>query len=370
METLYNKSKINLPALRRYMLRTAGTEMSKLVEPCYYPPVKKNLYELLHVTGLKEVDVKEFRNRFYTGVGPKAGLLVREIQTNLLIFIMYVALKKRDMVLYQATMTYMGIRYYSNLMHKQIAYCNPDVFKYALEHLTKTHLFAREKTIPSAVMFLSKEMIKKHTDSIREADPDKISDFILAYRHRLAQSIRSFAELYYRASKEGVSIKKPYEPEEGMEDTTSLQQVEKASRVIDQIVKKITVYKVIDKKAVDEAKSLTKVSTVLAQQISNTITDLKYSDDIKMILQLYLKNITSVKQVCGKEYYDYVKKLMAIKRLGNRVSFKQTVGETLMKIAVDLDYVDRYERFTTQTKFVINLYLAYYITMTLRNTIC
>jgi len=370
MEELYKQSKIDISRLRRYMLRTAGEELSKLVEPCYYPPVKKHFYEILNMVGLKEKDIKEFRNRFYKEIGPKAGLLVRELQTNLLIFTMFVALRKRDRVLYQATINYMGIRYYSNLMHKQIPYCNPEVFKYALEHLTKTHLFAREKTIPNAIMFLSREMVKRHTPSIQAADPDKIADFILVYRHRISQSIKSFAELYYRAAKEGVAIKKPYEPEEGMEDPAELQKVEKASRVIDQIVKKITVYKEVDKKAIDEAKKLTKISAVLAQQIANTIADLKYSDDIKMILHLFLKNVTSVKQICGKDYYDYVKKLMAIKRLGNRVSFKQVVGDTLMKVAVDLDYVDRYDRFTTQTKFVINLYLAYYITMVLRNSVC
>lgn len=370
MEALYEKAKINLPRLKRYMLRTVGDEMSKMVEPCHYPAVKKHFYEILATLGLKEKDIKEFRNRFYTEVGPKAGLLVKELQTNLVIFVMYIALKKRDRVLFQTAMTYMGIRYYSNLMHRQIPYCNPDVFKYALEHLTKTHLFAREKTIPNAIMFLSKEMIKRHTQSIQSANPDKIADFILAYRHRISQSIKSFAALYYHAAKTGVAIKKPYEPEEGMEDPAELQKMEKAGRVIDQIVKKITVYKTVDKKAVDEAKKLTKVSAVLAQQIANTVVDLKYSDDIKMILQLFLKNVTSVKQICGKEYYNYVKKLMAVKRLGNRVSFKQVVGDTLMKIAVDLDYVDRYERFTTQTKFVINLYLAYYITMVLRNSVC
>ena len=370
MQTLYEKSKINLPRLKRYMLRTVGDELSRLVEPCHYPAVKKHFYEILAAVGLKEKDIKDFRNRFYVGIGPKAGLLVREIQTNLLIFSMYAALKKRDKVLFQTILTYMGIRYYSNLMHRQIPYCNPDLFKYALEHLTKTHLFAREKTIPSTIMFLSKEMAKKHTPFIQEADPDKIADFILAYRHRLSQSIKSFASLYYHAAKTGVAIKKPYEPEEGMEDPAELQKMEKAGRVIDQIVKKITVYKTVDKKAVDEAKKLTKVSAVLAQQIANTVIDLKYADDIKMILQLYLKNVTSVKQICGRDYYNYVKKLMAVKRLGNRVSFKQVVGDTLMKIAVDLNYVDRYDRFTTQTKFVINLYLAYYITMVLRNSVC
>ena len=352
------------------MLRTVGGELSKLVEPCYYPPVKKHFYEILHMVGLQERDIKDFRNRFYAGLGAKAGLLVMELQTNLLIFVMYSALRKRDMILYQSTMNYMGIRYYSNLMHRQIPYCNIDVFKYALEHLTKTHLFAREKTIPSAITFLSSEMIKAHTNYIKEANSDKIADFIMVYRHRLAQSIRSFAELYYRAAKEGVAIKKPYEPEEGMEDSTNLQRVEKASKVIEQIVKKITVYKIIDEKAIDEAKKLTKVSAVLAQQIASSLCDLKYSDDIKMILHLFLKDISSVKQVCGKDYYNYVKKLMAVKRLGNKVSFKLAVGDTLMKIVIDLKYVDRYDRFTTQTKFVINLYLAYYITMVLRNSVC
>lgn len=367
MEILLEKSSINLPRLRRTIHKITSTELSKLVEPCYYPSLKKYYFELLHACGLKEQDVKEFSRRFWAGRKEQKWLLHRDPISMFYIFLMNYLLSQRDQVAYSSLMTFFGIRHYTNLMNKQIKHCNPTVFKYTLEKLAKTHLFVREKTIPNALYFLSKEMQKKYTNDVREANHDNISKFITEYRHRISQSIKKFAEVYYKLSKEGVSIKEPYE---GEENEHQYQQLERTSRTVNEIVKKITVYKVVDKKAIEDARRLTRISTSLATMISNQLTDIGYSDYIKIVLELFLRDLKDVSSICGTEYFNYVRSLMAVRRTSAKVNFKQQVSILLIKVLQDLDYEDKFNKLTKQTQFLTNLYLAYYTTMVLRNTIC
>ncbi len=53
-----------------------------------------------------------------------------------------------------------------------------------------------------------------------------------------------------------------------------------------------------------------------------------------------------------------------------KIYFKQQVNVFLMKILDEIDYRSKYDKLTSQTQFLINLYLAYYLTMVLKNTVC
>ena len=368
MQILLDKVKINLPSLRRLAHKITSQELSKLVEACYYPELKKYYYEFLNACHISEKDTKEFTKRFWQGRPESKWMLHNDPIVMFYIFISHIFLKEKDLLAYNSMMTLIGIRNYTNLMHKQMQYCNEKFFRLALERLTKTHLFSREKTIPNAIHFLSKEMQKKYTKSITAGSKDDIAKFITEYRHRISQSVKTFAEIYYKTSKEGASIKEPYE---GDEDTEQFQQLERNTVVVDRIVKKIAIYKEIDKKAMNDARSLTKISSSLATLVVNEVTNIKYSENIRLILELFLKDLKSTKSLCGPQYIQYVRSLMATRRMTDeRITFKQQINELLLKILSELKYIDKYEKLTRQTQFLVNLYLAYYITMVMKNTIC
>ena len=368
MEELLQKASINHQKLKRIVHKYTAHELTRLSEPCYYPEVKKFYFEFLHAAGLTDKDIKAYVKRFYKGTPAAGWHLQRDPQSNFYIFLMHYFLTKKDRLSYASMMTFFCIRYYANLIRRQIKYCNIDVFKYTLENLAKTHLFSREKTISNAIFFISKEMQRKFTNDILEPEPMKISKFIQEARHRISQSIKSFAETYYRASKEGVGLKTEPEMDEG--DEYQYQSLEKTAKVVDVVVKKITIYKVVDKKAIDDAKRLTKVSTSLATLISNQLIDIKYADNVRIILELFVKDLKDVGSICGDAYYGYVKSLMGIKRTTSRVYFKQQVEVLLGKIVEDIKFADKFETLTNQTQFLIKSYLAYYITMVMRNTVC
>lgn len=369
MEELLKKANIDIPRLHRYFKMLAAFELSKLSEPCYYPPLKKPYHEILHMLRLSDRDIKEFIKRRFKGVQIRNRLLV-SVDTNLLLFLMHTFLKNKKMDAYEAVLTYHMVRQYSHLINRQIPYCNTQVFSYALENLTKTHLFSREKTIGNSLFHLTREIKKRFTKHILNWDKTQLEDFVLISRHRIAQSVRSFGKHYYQAHKEGSGIRTHVDQTEDDEGTIQLITLEKGKKVIDNTVKKITVYRTLDRKAFDESKRITKIRSSIADMIIKSVHDLKYQNNIKAVLQMFVKDATKTSAICGKDYYTYVKKLMSIKRTRSRVYFKQQVNILLMKILDDNDFTKVYNSYTSQTQFIINSFLAYYLTMVLRNIIC
>ena len=68
MDILLKESKVNKPKLKRLITQLTAGELSKLSEPCYYPPLKGPYFQLLSATGLTDKQVKEFIKRFYKDV--------------------------------------------------------------------------------------------------------------------------------------------------------------------------------------------------------------------------------------------------------------------------------------------------------------
>jgi hypothetical protein len=371
MKELLSKAHIDIPRLHRYIKMTVAFELSKLSEPCYYPPLKKTYHEMLRQLRISDADMKAFIKRMYKGTRAERWNLWRMPDHNLLILIMHIFLQAGKKDAYEAAMLYYMMRHYSHLINKHIKYCNIDLFRYVLETLTKTHLFAREKTIGNSLLHLAKEMEKRFTKDIANWNVDKIIDFISISRHRISQSVKSFSEHYYRAHKEGNRVRTHLEPtDEEEEGMTQLITLEKGKRVIDEAVKKITVYKSLDRKAFDEAKTVTKVRVSIADMIIRSINELKYSDNIKTILQLFVKDITKTSSLCGKDYYNYVKRLMSVKRTRSKIYFKQQVGILTVQILRENEFLDVYNSYTSQTQFIINSFLAFYLTGVLKNIAC
>ena len=369
MQDLLQKATINHKELRKTILQTIANELSRLSEPCHYPQLQKVYRELLHNTGLTDLQIRESNRKFYEGTPASKWLLTKDDQRHYLIFIMHYFLLKNDQIGYSATMTLYMIREYTNLMYKQIQYCNPEIFSYVLNRLSPTHLFVREKTIANALFYLSKEIQKRYTTSILNPEAMGIVKFIMESRTRISKSIKSFAELYYHYAKEGAGkIRSPKETDTGTQ--IEFQTDQKNIKIIDSVVKNLTVYKQIDQKALDEARSLTKISNRVALEVVTGLANTKFSDDITLCLQLFLKDVTTINSVCGKEFYTYVRSLMSIKRTVSPVYFKKTITELLEKDMQEIGLFKRYQGLTNQTKYFLSLFLAYYITLNLRNLVC
>ena len=371
MEEFYGKLKMDEPKIKRVVVNVVSSNLSSLAMPCFYPELKKHLYELLRLSGVTERDIKEFTQRRWKGRQETKFRAQSDPIANFYVFLIQYFLKKRDRNTYKHLMIFYLIRHYANLMRKYFKYCNDETFKYALEILTKTHLFAREKTIPNALFFMADEMIRRYTRTLQRNDLDGISRFMQESRNRVEQSLRSFASTYYKTAEAGAGLKTEEMPdEETGEEAYKEVTKETGTRLIDDIVRKITVYRYIDHKALEESRRLAKVNASLATQIVGKLNDTKYVDNLRVTLRLFVKDLKEAKSLCGDDYYGFVRRLMSVKRTRSQIYFKQQVGLLLTDVLKKIGYSKKYNTLTSQTQFLINLFLAYYVTMVLRNSVC
>ena len=80
--------------------------------------------------------------------------------------------------------------------------------------------------------------------------------------------------------------------------------------------------------------------------------------------------MSQVGHLCGDQFYKNVRTLMAVKRTKALVYFKQQINILIRNIIKDIKFDKEYNKLTKQTQSLINLYLAYYITLSMRNSIC
>ncbi len=370
MDELLSKIKPDIPKLKRFITTSAARELSALSAPCYYPKTKRFYFEVLNLLRITKKDFKDFVKRNYKGTKAEKWNLWNDPGTNMLVFVMYLFLKKRDQRAFSSTMVYYMIIQYARLMNKQMKYCYEDTFKYTLDNLTRTHLFFREKTIPNSLFYLSTVIQKTYKQSIAEWDLEKIIAFIGVARHRISQSVKSFAKNYYRYRKEGEGIKTQNEETDDEANTYQYKVLQRGQKIVDEITKKITTYKVIDRKAFDEAKKISKIKTSIATLIVDKITNETNYNNIKILLQLFIKDLKDVSMICGSGYVPSVKKLMAVKRTTAQLYFKAQINILLMDILKDMKFLDVYERYTSQTQFIINSFLAFYITGIMKTNLC
>lgn len=368
MDQLLLKADVK-PELKNYITRITVTELTKLSEPCYFPALNKYSHELLHLVGLQESDIrKDFKLFFQDITGADKSEHSRDLMNCLLVFIMHYFLKKRDTASFRTTMLYYMLRRYTNMCNKMFKYCKPELFKYALDNVSKTHLFSREKTISSAIYFLSTEMVKKYQNDFLHSDAQRIFLFLGEARTRMAQSIKSFAEVYYEADKQGSAYKNPYENEETGETYNT--DINRAQRVGDEVAKTICIYKRVDREAIEDAKKITRIKSELAELLVKEMSDIKYVDNIKLIVELFVKDLKETNQLCGNMFLPFVKSFMSLKRTTKVIYFKQQVYELTEKLIDKIGYRKKYDSVTNQTRFLINCFTAYYICLVTRHTVC
>lgn len=366
MDVLIEKSNINERKLYKFLKTISTQELSNLSEPCYYPQFRKYKEDLYKFTGLDKRDLKDFVKRFYKGTKWKSFQLHNDDYSNLLIFIMYYYLTNNNKLGFYSTMLFYNIRQYSNVLHKMLKYCNEEVFKYALDNLSSIHLFKREKTIGNAIYFLTKQYSKNYEKGIKEKDVDKIGKFVQESRHRINQSVKSFAVVYYDTYDKHEGYKRPEEIE-GEEIEVP---VKRGTVSIEKFVNNIVTYKQYNKKAFEESLKITKIDKNLAIEIVKELSNNKYNENLNIILRLLLNRIKELNILCSNKLDDEIKKLMGIKRSKNKFYFKQQINVLLIDVLKDMNKYNKYNKLNDRNKFLVNSFLAYYISKSFKEFMC
>lgn len=349
---------INERKLISFIDKTVGIWVNELTKPCSKPNIKVKLLELLHILNISEADLRKKTREVYKNTVAKTWALQNEPFTNLLIYLMSYFMKKRNKI-YNKIMYFYIFRFYINLFNKHLKYCNDDVFKYTLNSISSSHLFRREKTIPMALMFLADTLLKKYKNDIQKLDINKIIPFITESRHRVAQSVRSFANAYYINYEKGNTLKNPKETDEEGKSLESREAAGVKGRVfIDKTFEKICVYKEQNSENIEMATKISKIKLADRDLILKKFYSKNNCDHVRDIISIYINKIKKLSVVCTGRFFTEIGKYLNNDKIG--------VMAKTEKIAINIFTLKKWNNMNKNKKTAIKLFIILYILLYLR----
>jgi len=284
---------------------------------------------------------------------------------------MHYFLTVRDTVAFSSVMLYYNIRVYTNLYHRFFKFCKPDVFLYTLETINRSHIYAREKTIPNAIFHFSKDMIRRWEKTLYDLNnPDEISKFIREVRHRHAQSIKSFVEAYHRNVEAGHGVGIDYEQtmqKDGEEK--SVETTLKSPVFVDKLIDKITLYGYVDEDAILKSQKITQINSLYAHKMAASLANSEFHQHIQFILRFYVSQLKKMSDLCSTGYIRGVQNLLRSRKEGPQ-ELKAHIAELNQQLFRKMRLTKQYNKFTLQTRYTYIAFTLFYITMCLKHSVC
>lgn len=291
------------PTVHRKISQIVGGEISNFAKPCYYPKLVRYFKDIKSWLGITDNQIRMFISQ---NLGPKyrSMSIIKDTQTILIVMaiIYFLRASKRDIssLFYQ----FLALKFQYNLMHRQFKYCNPDIFAMALEHISHRHLYKTQGGIPSTISYLAAAEYKRYSKILGgpKLTDKNIVNFTYALRTRLSQSIKSFADAYYKiAAPGGARLRR--DEEETTED--------KLENISDKLVMNMTTYGNIDKAALIEAINVSGLRKELSVKIISELSVPEYKDQLKYIIKL-MHRLGDLRSVCIKS-----KRLSLIRKISS-----------------------------------------------------
>jgi len=353
----FSPEKQNDREIERLLSKMIATELTNMTRPCYYPKFtsyKKDLYAYLKIT---DADIKDFYRQFRPQYG-KFKIIKDHTTLLLVICVIHFTRTKKEKL---ATMLYelLAIKFYGSFLMKVMGkFCREDLWPQAVESLSVKHLYKRHNGIPGAISYIADLEYKKHKESFKRT---RINDYELLQalqilRTRIAQSIKSFAEAYYRLynSKETGIVSR--------DDRESESEQEREKLIADEISNRITTYKQMDSVAFQRASMISGLRRDLCVEIVRSISTIEKKEELKFILIL-MGRIQPLKNVCiENKRMGFIRKLLAP---------TTKVGTHVYKDAVK-DFMNNLGIYSVKTADPASLQLFFnnYITLFLKHRIC
>jgi len=357
--------------LRKFFHIISSQELLNLSEPCYAPKLRKYEDSLYAIVNVSKTTLQQEIKAFYKGTPAEKWLLENDTTTNLLILILHYFATNKDKIGFRAAMIFYNIRQYSNLFHRNFKFCQSDVFKYTMEHMSKSHIYSREKTIANAIYHFSSQMIHRWEKEFeRLNNPMMMSKFVRECRHRHAQSLKSFTISYYDNSEKGNKIGQTKEEITNAQGETSEVggQVRTPQKIVD-LVDKIAIHKFVDIKAMENAASLNSINKTYAEKIVKEVSDIHNSDILLTIYRSYISNLQNINSLCSHKFVANLKTI--IRGKNQKTKFFKEANLELLQFAVKKAKINKeYDRLTQQSKYAYLNFMIFYLCWSLKNFVC
>jgi len=340
--------------LFNYVTQIYGFEIAGITKPCYYPKLIKYFTEIQNKSGVTDEHISIFKKSI-TPYYQKMYIFTEKYTILLFIIALhYSRINKSEIA--KALFRFLALKFYASLVHKHFQkFCNPDLWVMSLDKISIKHLFKTKKGIANAVLYISDFEFEKNKRLLNKSNiSDKeIISIIYMLRTKIAQSVRSFANMYYTSYKEKsieTSIK-------------SNKEVEDASLISDKYATLITVYSQIDKEALSKSILNSGIRKEIAVQIITELSSPDHKDKLRFIFVL-LSRIVDLKSLCMEEKrINVLRQISSNIRVANKYEIKEEIKNLLYST-----HNGHKLRYISDSQLV--MFFSNYITLFLQNRIC
>lgn len=371
---IQNKSKsIEIPEVKydsnthRFILKMISEELSNMSTPCYYPKLVRSFEDVKERLGIRKKDCLDFKINNYNKKISSFDMMNQEQVIVLSICLIYFA-RKKDFEALKVFYYFLAIKFYYNLFHKHFKFCNDKYYELALNRISKKHLFKIKKGIPNAIVYLADEERKKYEKILGDPrfDIEMLVKLLYALRMRISQSLKSFAESYYRVQQEEVTKKGSRESDSPPQTaSTGIDRVESSFMALDKISAMICTYSHIDEDCLEYAITKSGIRRSTGNDIIKEVSQVENKENVYFIYVLIYKMLNNkIKDLCNERGRI---QLIAMIDSGKKILDKYSIKEEMIKLVNSLpsSYIFKniYER-------QIIIFLSHYFTLYLKRRIC
>lgn len=290
VNSFLNIKDIDEENIYKWFVRINSSELSKIDIPCYYPKINR-YYLDVHYISLKPTisDYNNFRNQL--GKFKNAKLVQDKFNTLILMLLTHSIINNNKELFYQIN-TFLAIKFYSSLIHIYFPkFCSSMLWNEAISRISHRNLLKTKKTISNFVKYIADSVAEKYISKLftkanyfsfkKSINEYILFEYFIVLRHRLAQTIKAFAKIYYKIQKEVKGIRKAKDEEVPIEERL----IDRAISLIADMCNTGDIYE----KALQISCRRTAIKEEIAKNIISEILVPENINKIKLILYIYTK---------------------------------------------------------------------------------
>jgi len=340
----------------RYLSKLLGYELAQLTRIAYMPKFVKYWEDLKKYSGISDEKRLMFKSKLEKKYRSMSIFSDKYSQLFVITLIYFSTRKKYDMC--KIIIQLLAVKFYMNLVHKHFpkGIFEPSLWSIAIDRLSPRHLFKVKNGIPGALMYLASETYKKFMPKIMNKSPSRIKDFdvcnmVYSLRHRIAQSVRAFADQYHTTfQRQKITVGSD---EDGRRDIDIISS---------KLSEAICTYKAVDKGALVKSIDATGLRKDLALSILSQISSVENREDIKYII-MRLHKLYPLNNICKGESERNRLIRKVISESGNEEIVKELIKKLLYSLKLGSKLKSIYPEQLT-------LFFVQYLTIFIRNRIC
>lgn len=337
----------------RYISKILGTELSDISKPCFKPKVVKYFSDLQHILGIDDDKIKTFVSGIVVPYPHIFKIYKDKFTVLLLISIIYYVRKGKPEIA-KTFFIFLALKFYSSRVHTHFQkFCSGDLWILTLDKLSPKHLFKTQKGIPSAIIYISDFDFNKNKEKInsKKLQDKELGDIVYGLRTKIAQSVRSFAQLYYKLYED--SSKAVSEDDE----------IGGVKLIADKISMTMCTFGQIDKGALSRAIIGSRLRKDLSVSIVSQMSVSEYKDKIRFIIIL-MSRLGDLKSVCKEtDRLKLIRRINSNFKIGGKYIIKNEIKELLYSLESGYQLKNLYDA------QIVNFF-SHYITLFIGSRIC